>query len=136
MYRPLPALLISALLVLCSASRPKEPQLTLIMKGLKNERGNVMVRIKDAANRTVKNIKHPISVLPPQIEINLPAGRYAVAAFHDENGNEKLDRAWSGMPQEPYGFSNGVRGSILGPPDLAEQLFSLSSSRELKIQIE
>ncbi|MDR9373408.1 MAG: DUF2141 domain-containing protein [Schleiferiaceae bacterium] len=136
MYRHLPALLACALLILFSASRPNEPQLTLLIEGLENKRGNVMLRIKDATDSTVKNIKHPISVLPPQIKINLPAGRYAVAAFHDENGNEKLDRAWNGMPQEPYGFSNGVRGSILGPPDLADQLFSLSSSRKLKIQIE
>lgn len=37
---------------------------------------------------------------------DLPAGRYALSAFHDENGNDKLDRNILGIPKEGYGFSN------------------------------
>lgn len=42
---------------------------------------------------------------------NLPAGRYAVSAYHDENSNGKLDRMifpFMGMPTENYGSSNDV----------------------------
>jgi uncharacterized protein (DUF2141 family) len=46
---------------------------------------------------------------------NLPPGRYAVIAFHDENGNGKLDKNVLGVPTEPYAFSNNVQG-FLGPP--------------------
>ena len=46
---------------------------------------------------------------------NLEPGRYAAIAFHDENGNGRLDRNFLGVPAEPYGFSNDAEG-FLGPP--------------------
>ena len=46
---------------------------------------------------------------------NLEPGRYAAIAFHDENGDGKLDKNFLGIPTEPYGFSNDVQG-FLGPP--------------------
>lgn len=36
----------------------------------------------------------------------LPAGRYAVIAFHDANANNDFDRNFIGMPTERFGFSN------------------------------
>ncbi|MFC4170885.1 DUF2141 domain-containing protein [Microvirga sp. GCM10011540] len=43
---------------------------------------------------------------------NVKPGSYAIAVFHDRNGNAKLDRSFIGLPAEPYGFSNdaGRRG--------------------------
>lgn len=38
----------------------------------------------------------------------LAAGRYAVAAFHDADGDGELDKFPPGIPTEPYGFSNEV----------------------------
>ncbi|MEW5807728.1 MAG: DUF2141 domain-containing protein [Acidobacteriota bacterium] len=40
---------------------------------------------------------------------NLPFGEYAITAYHDENGNMKIDRGVFGIPKEPLGFSNNVR---------------------------
>ena len=37
---------------------------------------------------------------------NVPPGRYAVQAFHDRNGNGKVDRNFLGIPTESVGFSN------------------------------
>jgi uncharacterized protein (DUF2141 family) len=45
----------------------------------------------------------------------LPAGRYAVKSFADENGNARLDTNIVGLPTERYGFSNNARGRM-GPP--------------------
>jgi uncharacterized protein (DUF2141 family) len=39
---------------------------------------------------------------------NVKPGTYAVAVFHDLNGNGRLDRNFIGLPNEPYGFSNDV----------------------------
>ena len=39
---------------------------------------------------------------------NVKPGSYAIAVFHDLNGNTKLDRNFIGLPSEPYGFSNDV----------------------------
>lgn len=35
---------------------------------------------------------------------NVPPGRYAVAVFHDANGNRRLD-TFMGIPREGFGFS-------------------------------
>lgn len=53
---------------------------------------------------------------------DLPAGRYAVAAYHDANGNGQLDKHAIGVPLEAYGFSRGARGK-LGPPRFADAAF-------------
>lgn len=36
---------------------------------------------------------------------NLKSGSYAVAVYHDANGNNKFDRDTAGIPLEGYGFS-------------------------------
>jgi uncharacterized protein (DUF2141 family) len=45
----------------------------------------------------------------------LKPGRYAVAVYHDENGNQKLDTNPLGMPTEGYAFSKDAKG-YAGPP--------------------
>jgi len=47
---------------------------------------------------------------------DLPPGRYAVNAFHDEDGNGELDTNLLGIPSEGYGFANDPP-STLGPAD-------------------
>ena len=44
----------------------------------------------------------------------LPPGDYAVAAFHDADGNGELGTNILGIPTEGYGFSNGAPGFIEG----------------------
>ena len=46
---------------------------------------------------------------------DLPPGRFAVAVYHDENGNDELDRNLIGIPKEGYAFSERARG-FAGPP--------------------
>ncbi len=45
----------------------------------------------------------------------IPAGTYAVACFHDENDNGKLDTGIFGIPKEGTVVSNRAKGT-LGPP--------------------
>jgi uncharacterized protein (DUF2141 family) len=42
---------------------------------------------------------------------NIPPGRYAVASYHDVNGNEEFDRLL-GVPREPFGISNDGGGGL------------------------
>ena len=44
----------------------------------------------------------------------LPSGAYAVRAFHDVNGDERLTTNPFGRPIEPFAFSNNARGNM-GP---------------------
>lgn len=56
----------------------------------------------------------------------LPEGDYAVTAFLDENGNQKLDTNLFGLPTELYGFSRNARNSV-GPPSFADAAFRLDA---------
>lgn len=64
---------------------------------------------------------------------NLSVGSYAVSAFHDLNGNHKIDKNFVGMPVEPYGFSNNARG-MFGPPAFDEASINFGS-KDLSISI-
>ena len=46
----------------------------------------------------------------------LPPGEYAAVAFHDGNGNGKVDSNLVGVPTEGFGFSNDVRPQVLPIP--------------------
>ena len=54
----------------------------------------------------------------------LPAGTYAVAIIHDENGNNQLD-TFAGIPREGFGFSRNPRIGF-GPPRFTAAQFHLT----------
>lgn len=56
---------------------------------------------------------------------NLPAGDYAMKAFHDVNGNGRMDANPFGMPTEPFAFSNNARGNM-GPASWDRARFAVS----------
>ncbi|WP_221394418.1 DUF2141 domain-containing protein [Dyadobacter sp. NIV53] len=45
----------------------------------------------------------------------LAPGRYALAMYHDLNGNDLMDRNFVGIPKEPYGFSKNFRPRFSAP---------------------
>jgi uncharacterized protein (DUF2141 family) len=55
----------------------------------------------------------------------IPAGIYAVACFHDENGNGKLDTGLFGIPTEGTVVSNNAKG-WMGPPSFKAAKFSFA----------
>ena len=55
---------------------------------------------------------------------DLRPGRYAVAVYHDENGNGEFDQALFGIPLEDFGFSNDAT-VFLGPPSFGEAQVSV-----------
>lgn len=68
-----------------------------------------------------------------QIE-DLPSGEYALAVFHDENGNGKLDTNWLGIPKEKVAFSKG-KMKTFGPPKYQECAFRITSDYEIDISL-
>jgi uncharacterized protein (DUF2141 family) len=57
----------------------------------------------------------------------LAPGRYAVAAFHDTDGNGALSTWPVGLPKEAYGFSRDARGRF-GPPAFDAAAFDLPAA--------
>ena len=66
---------------------------------------------------------------------DLPHGQYALAIFHDENGNEKLDTNFLGIPKEPLGFSN-AKLKTFGPPGFKECVVDLQEDMVIQITLE
>jgi len=55
----------------------------------------------------------------------LKVGTYGLKAFHDVNGNGKMDTNPFGMPVEPYAFSNNAVGNM-GPAKWDRARFEVS----------
>jgi len=68
--------------------------------------------------RAARVVTLPAVEGPVEVRVEgLPPGPCAVSAFHDENGNGKLDMRWFPLPHpaERTGASNGATGRF-GPP--------------------
>lgn len=65
---------------------------------------------------------------------DLPEGEYALAIFHDENGNNKLDTNWLGIPKEKVAFSK-AKMKTFGPPNFKECAFVLDSDMAISITL-
>lgn len=57
--------------------------------------------------------------------VNLPAGRYAIVAWQDTDGDGKLTRSRFGGSSEPHGYSRDARGRF-GPPRFEDAAFDLT----------
>ena len=54
---------------------------------------------------------------------DIPAGRYAVLAYHDANDNKKLDLVMGMFPDEGWGLSNDP--TVIGPPRFEPSAFDV-----------
>lgn len=64
---------------------------------------------------------------------SLPAGKYAFAAYHDENNDKKINFINGGMPSEGLMFSNNVMGRS-GPPNFNQGSFELMKNTKMVVQ--
>ena len=65
---------------------------------------------------------------------DIPNGNYAIALFHDRNGNNKLDTNWMGIPKEKVAFSN-AKMKLFGPPSFEECNFELKEDMSITISL-
>ncbi len=57
----------------------------------------------------------------------VPEGTYAVQAYHDVNGNGRIDTTFFGVPKEGIGFSHDAPFHF-GPPRFADAALSVSGA--------
>ena len=63
---------------------------------------------------------------------DIPDGEYAVAIYHDANGNDELDTNWLGIPKEPIGFSkSGMK--TFGPPKFKDCSFRIQPDTQIQV---
>lgn len=96
--------------------------LSVTVKGPRSAQGLVLVALYDGAETFLKPGKHAAARMAPAdaggvtvVFRDLPAGRYALTTFHDENANGKLDFNLTGSPVEAVGFSNDAFGTAAAP---------------------
>ena len=102
------------------------------VKGVRNNHGQVLVALCTKAEflRPHCAWRGRADATPGTVTISIqgvPDGTYAAQAFHDENGNGRLDRSILGLPKEAMGFSKDAPLS-LGPPRFDAAAFPVSGA--------
>ena len=124
-------LIVAASLYASTLTAAGAADLTVIVSGIRNASGSVSAGIYNSATSFPQASEAlalvRIKATPGSVGFtvhNLPPGQYAVAAYHDENGNGRLDIDPTGAPAEGYGVSNNARNPA-APPEFAKAAFEL-----------
>lgn len=120
-----------ALALLPGAALPTS-EVSATVTNLRSEKGQVMACLtaRPKAFPKCERDANARAVTVPAARVveldfgSVPAGRYAIAIFHDENENGRLDKRLL-MPREGFGFSRNAPVG-LGPPSFGNAAFTVS----------
>lgn len=117
-----------------SARSAPQSALTIRITNIRNAKGEVHAEVCPQASFLSDDCRYWASA-PARAGVLLltvrgvPPGRYAVQAFHDENGNHRVDRALFGIPREGIAFSNDAPIRF-GPPKWADAVFAFTGGEQ------
>jgi uncharacterized protein (DUF2141 family) len=118
--------------------------LAITVNGMKNQKGQVCFSVFSTrqgfpsdTRRAIKSQCVKVGDTAVNLNLNnLKAGNYAVAVFHDANGDGNLNTNFLGIPTEGFGFSNNPRIRT-GPPNFVESaVFVVGSGTNVQIQLQ
>jgi uncharacterized protein (DUF2141 family) len=111
-------------------SSARAGDLTVILDGVAHDQGGLRVGLYDRAESFRKEDRavaiRTAAANPGRASIGfgqVPAGRYAIMAYHDEDGDGGLDRFMGMIPTEGYALSNDPE--VSGPPAFDECAFDI-----------
>jgi uncharacterized protein (DUF2141 family) len=100
--------------------------ITIRVLGAANESGTVKIAIYESEssfnNPDDALLSESVTILDSEATWTIsvrPPGKLAIAAYHDENNDNQLNRNRLGVPTERYGYSQNARG-VTGPPEFKE----------------
>lgn len=106
--------------------------LTVSFTGLESTKGAILLSVYDSeaafdrGGKPVRDAMVPANVAAVGAVIDgLPAGRYAIKAFHDIDGDMKMASNPFGMPTEPFAFSNNAVANM-GPAKWVDAAFTVA----------
>jgi uncharacterized protein (DUF2141 family) len=105
-------------------------ELTLVVKNVVPSQGEVRIALFDSKKTYTKTPVHAAVVKvkngAAEWSVNeLKPGEFAIALYHDANGDGKMNKNIIGLPKEDYGFSNNASGKF-GPPSWRKAKFTVS----------
>jgi uncharacterized protein (DUF2141 family) len=118
-------------------------QLTVTIDGLKNTRGNICLSLFSQAEGFPSQADRAVAleciaardVAEGFTFPGLNSGNYAIAIFHDANGDGKLNTGVFGIPKEGFGFSRNPAIKTRAPR-FNETAFALSTpTAQIQIQM-
>ncbi|MBL0769264.1 DUF2141 domain-containing protein [Sphingopyxis sp. DHUNG17] len=130
-----------AILPLLAAAASPPPVVEVSVTGLRSVKGQLLVCLttnpkafpdcsKDAASVRMA-VK---SADAADFEIATPAkGVYAIAVVHDENSNDRMDKALF-LPKEGFGFSRNP-AIVAGPPSFKAASFAVDGDTRVAIKM-
>lgn len=132
-----------AVLILCTlaANAPQPPTVEVSITGLRSAKGQLLVCLTTKASAFPDCSKDKGSVRmavkaadAAHFDIHAPAnGTYAIAVVHDENGNNKMDKAIF-LPREGFGFSRNP-AIAMGPPSFDSASFAVAGDMHQSIRM-
>ncbi|MBL94811.1 MAG: hypothetical protein CFH06_00620 [Alphaproteobacteria bacterium MarineAlpha3_Bin5] len=120
------------LLVLLNSTLAIAENLTVKVVGISKAVGNVHIALyNDSSHFPKREGMLEKAIVPVRNQTvtwvfrNLSEGHYAVATYHDANGDHEFNQGFLGLPLEDYGFSMDATG-FLSAPDFSDAAFTIS----------
>ena len=122
-----------ALLVTAAAPPPSAGTLTIEVENVRASKGRVHIDVCPEAKFLKDGCPYTGSAVARKgvttvVVHDLPAGRYAVQAYLDENSNDKMDFGMFGLPREGFGFSRDFAG--MRRPRFEEAAFNATGAAQ------
>ncbi|HPS72045.1 MAG TPA: DUF2141 domain-containing protein, partial [Bacteroidales bacterium] len=119
----------------------QEYTLTVQVSNIKEKKGNIILSLFDNINDFLKEgkeyCKQVIQVKDSFLQytfMKVPKGHYAVALYHDVNGDGKCNKNILGLPKEGFGFSRNYV-PILRSPAFKEVQFEVNQDQNIRIKL-
>ena len=117
-----------------------EVSLSVHIKGVKNNHGNVFVELYNEAKTFRKSAQAFAILQVPATEgivtvkfDGVKKGHYAILAYHDEDGNGLLNKRFGMIPTEGYALSNNP--VVIGPPSFEDSDFEVLDDAEQNLAL-
>ena len=134
-------LIVSSILLLFSIATQSQT-LQIQINKIRSDKGNILVSVYNSEKGfpydgascilmfSKKAVKGNISITTT----DLTPGRYAIALFHDVDGNRKLTTNMLGIPKEGYAFSNDA-SNFFGVPSFKDASFQFIGDTSIVIHM-
>jgi uncharacterized protein (DUF2141 family) len=124
--------LLAAAVLMLAGHAARAASVDVSVTGVRNDHGVIVVAVCERASFLQPHCPWQAKAMAMAGTVhvhvpNVPPGTYAAQAFHDEDGNGRLERSFLGLPKEGMGFSNGAPMHF-GPPRFEAACFSMGKA--------